>query len=57
LCRSAGGELFDKGLLAHIAPLGLQHINLTGDYLWGEVSGDPQEWKSLRQRMDLLAAA
>jgi Tn3 transposase DDE domain len=22
-------------LLAHLAPLGWQHINLTGDYLWG----------------------
>ena len=23
------------GLLAHLAPLGWQHIDLTGDYLWG----------------------
>jgi hypothetical protein len=24
-----------NALLAHLAPLGWQHINLTGDYLWG----------------------
>jgi hypothetical protein len=23
-------------LLAHVAPLGRQHISLTGDYLWSE---------------------
>ena len=26
-------------LLAHLAPLGWQHINLTGDYLWGADAG------------------
>lgn len=31
-CR---GEAVPDSLLAHIAPLGWQHINLTGDYLWG----------------------
>lgn len=29
------GEAPPDGLLAHVAPLGWQHINLTGDYLWG----------------------
>lgn len=30
-----GGEVIPDALLAHLAPLGWQHINLTGDYLWG----------------------
>ena len=29
----------DPALLAHLAPLGWQHINLTGDYLWPSASG------------------
>lgn len=29
------GRFVSSGLLAHLAPLGWQHINLTGDYLWG----------------------
>jgi len=29
------GEIVPDELLAHLAPLGWQHINLTGDYLWG----------------------
>jgi TnpA family transposase len=29
------GDLVSDTLLAHLAPLGWQHINLTGDYLWG----------------------
>ena len=28
------GETVPDALLAHLAPLGWQHINLTGDYLW-----------------------
>ena len=28
------GEVVPDALLAHLAPLGWQHINLTGDYLW-----------------------
>jgi hypothetical protein len=28
------GETAPDALLAHLAPLGWQHINLTGDYLW-----------------------
>ena len=28
------GETISDALLAHLAPLGWQHINLTGDYLW-----------------------
>ncbi len=29
------GQEIDEDLLAHIAPLGWNHINLTGDYVWG----------------------
>jgi len=27
------------GLQTHLAPLGWQHLNLTGDYLWGADAG------------------
>jgi hypothetical protein len=30
------GRKIDEALPPHIAPLGWQHINLTGDYLWSE---------------------
>ena len=29
-----GSEMIPEALLAHLAPIGWQHINLTGDYLW-----------------------
>jgi hypothetical protein len=29
-----GGEIIPDPLLAQLAPVGWQHINLTGDYLW-----------------------
>jgi hypothetical protein len=29
------GDVVRDALLVHLAPLGWQHINLTGDYLWG----------------------
>lgn len=28
------GQPFDEALLAHLSPLGWEHINLTGDYSW-----------------------
>ncbi len=28
------GQPFDKNLLQHLSPLGWEHINLTGDYIW-----------------------
>ncbi len=33
------GEVISDALLAHVAPLGWQHVNLTGDYLWGAAGG------------------
>jgi hypothetical protein len=34
------GEMVPDALLAHLAPLGWQQINLTGDYLW-DADGTP----------------
>ena len=43
------GEHTSHALLAHVAPLGWQHINLTGDYLWGADSSlGPDEFRPLR---------
>jgi hypothetical protein len=32
LCDS--GQEIDEKLLQHLSPLGWEHINLTGDYIW-----------------------
>jgi len=29
-----GGQTVDPTLLEHLSPLGWEHINLTGDYVW-----------------------
>ena len=43
------GEVVSDALLAHIAPLGWQHINLTGDYLWDvETAIGPTGFRPLR---------
>jgi hypothetical protein len=34
----ARGEKIPNELMPHLAPLGWQHINLTGDYIWTEPS-------------------
>ena len=28
------GDTIDENLLQHLSPLGWEHINLTGDYVW-----------------------
>ena len=44
-----GGEIVPDPLLAHLAPVGWQHINLTGDYLWDSDSNlGPDGFRSLR---------
>ena len=44
------------GVLAHLAPLGWRHINLTGDYLWtGDSKFDPDGFRALRSRPAALA--
>jgi len=43
------GEVVPDALLAHLAPLGWQHVNLTGDYLWGADAGiGPDGFRPLR---------
>src|SRR4051794_35759430 len=43
------GEVVPDALLAHLAPLAWQHINLTGDYLWGADTGTgPDGFRPLR---------
>ena len=45
----ARGEAIPDPLLAHVAPSGWQHINLTGDYLWGaDCSLGPDGFRPLR---------
>lgn len=46
---SRRGDSVPDELLAHLAPLGWQHINLTGDYLWGaDVSLCPDGFRPLK---------
>jgi len=41
-----GGEMIPDALLAHRAPVGWQHINLTGDYLWdGDIGLAPDGFR------------
>ena len=44
-------------MMKHIAPLGWEHLSLTGDYAWdtGDLLG-PGELRPLRTRPSLLAA-
>jgi TnpA family transposase len=43
------GDTVPDELLAHLAPLGWQHINLTGDYLWGaDASLGPDGFRPLK---------
>jgi hypothetical protein len=41
--------MIPDALLAHLAPVGWQHINLTGDYLWdGDIGLAPDGFRPLR---------
>lgn len=52
------GEIIPNALLTHLAPLGWQHINLTGDYLWGAGSNlDPDGFRPLRATATMPATA
>ena len=42
------GAPANEGLLPHVAPLGWEHINLTGDYTWESPSVDVPGLRSLR---------
>jgi TnpA family transposase len=53
----AGGEEIPNDLLPHLAPLGWQHINLTGDYIWTEPPRlDGDGFRPLRASVELIAA-
>lgn len=53
----AGGEEIPNDLLAHLAPLCWQHINLTGDYIWTEPPRlDGDGFRPLRASVELIAA-
>jgi hypothetical protein len=41
------GQVISDDLLAHLSPLGWEHINLTGDYVWK--SGGGARRRPLRQ--------
>ena len=44
-----GREIIPDPLLAHLAPVGWQHINLTGDYLWNaDAQLAPDGFRQLR---------
>jgi hypothetical protein len=46
------------GDLAHLSPLGWEHINLTGDYHWEASSAlGPYQFRPLRTRVQSYAAA
>jgi hypothetical protein len=54
--RRQGGTINDD-LLRHVAPLGWEHIGLTGDYVWSTADQPPAgTLRPLRQRQSLLAA-
>jgi len=53
-----GSEMIPEGLLAHLAPIGWQHINLTGDYLWDvDVGLAPDGFRALRTTATSLRPA
>jgi len=52
------GKVVPDALLAHLAPIGWQHVNLTGDYLWGQGEGLGQDgFRPLRGSHHALAEA
>jgi TnpA family transposase len=53
-----GGEIIPDPLLAHLAPVGWQHINLTGDYLWdADTRLAPDGFRQLRAPAGITAHA
>jgi hypothetical protein len=53
-----GAEIIPDPLLAHLAPVGWQHINLTGDYLWNaDTQLAPDGYRQLRAPAAITAHA
>jgi hypothetical protein len=42
------GQAVDDGLLQYLSPLGWEHINLTGDYLWRSAKIGAGKFRPLR---------
>ena len=49
-----GGRSAGDDLVRHVAPLGWEHISLTGDYIWPAAS--VTELRPLRKKPSMLAA-
>ena len=47
------GRSIPPGLLQHLSPLGWQHINLTGDYLWTDAGIPEGKLRPLRQAITI----
>jgi hypothetical protein len=43
-----GGTAVDEALLQYLSPLGWEHINLTGDYLWRSPKVGKGKFRPLR---------
>ena len=55
--RAVGALAIPDDVARHIAPLGWEHISLTGDYRWNvESRPDPGQLRPLRTPSSLLAA-
>jgi hypothetical protein len=53
----APGRAVPLELVRHIAPLGWEHISLTGDYVWAaDAQPAPVALRPVRARPSLLAA-
>lgn len=50
------GKQIQPELLQHLSPLGWQHINLTGDYLWTDASITAGTLRPLRQKIGVSDA-
>jgi hypothetical protein len=51
-------EQVSDDLLAHLSPLGWEHVNLTGDYVWAsadQASENPDGFRPLRAEVFTLA--
>jgi len=46
------GEVIDEALLSSLSPLGRNHINLTGDYVWSSEPLKAGEYRALREPAD-----
>lgn len=52
------GEVVPEALLGHLAPVGWQHITLTGDYLWdADARVTPDGFRALRGGVSRFAEA